>query len=133
MWRAGADAALAATAGWADLLADGQVMVAECITRRVAEWKAGLAGPAPPPVVEAAVNAAAVAWLAQCHAQQVLCAAPPAKRSGAFDRAAAANRQLQQAVRLVLDARTAADAATARTSAGGATAASGPRLFGGTG
>lgn len=133
VWRTGADAALATAAGWANLLSDRQAAVAECIARRVAEWKAGLAGPAPTPAVEAAVDAAAVAWLAERYAQRVLHAAPPNKRPAALEKLAAANRQLQQAIRLVFDARAAADAAVTRATVDTATTASGPQLFDGTG
>lgn len=93
VWRAVADAALAAAAGWANLLADGQAAVAECITLWAAEWKAGLAGPGPTPLVEAAADAAVVARLAVCYAQKALPAAPPARRA-ALDRLAAAGPRL---------------------------------------
>ncbi len=133
VWRVGADAELATSTGWANLLSDGQAAVNECVSRRVAEWKAGLAGPDPTPVVAAAVAAAAVAWLAGCYAQRVLHAAPPNKRPAALEKLAAANRQLQQAIRLVMDARAAADDAVTRATVDTATSVSGPRLFGGTG
>ncbi len=93
-------------------------------------WKAGLAGLDPTPLVTAAVDAAGVAWLAQRFAERELFQAGEKKRAAAVRQLAAANRQVQDAIRLVMAARAIADA-TANRAEDDNKVAGGPRLFGG--
>jgi hypothetical protein len=133
VWQTAARLAADTAAGWARLLGDGGTVTEACLRRELLAWKAGLAGPDPTPLVTAAVDAAGVAWLAQRFAERELFMVSDKKRAAALKQLAAANRQLQQAIRLVLDARAAAVAAVTRAPAAAAATASGPRLFGGTG
>ncbi len=96
----------------------------------VTAWKAGLAGPDPAPLVTAAVDAAGIAWLSQRFAEREVFQAGEKKRAAAVRLLGAANRQVQDALKLVLVARAAADA-TANRAEDENKVAGGPRLFDG--
>jgi hypothetical protein len=81
--------------------------------------------------VTAAVNTAGVAWLAQRHTERELFRAERGKRAVAVRQLSTVNRQVRDALKLVLEARRVADHAAAR--AADDTTAPGPRLFGGAG
>ena len=116
--------------GWARLLGDGQPVAEACLRREVTAWKAGLCGLEPTPLVTAAVDAAGVAWLAQRYAEREVFSSGEKKRTAALRQLAVANRQLQDAIKLVMVARSTSEAAVTRV-ADNNVVTSGPRLFGG--
>lgn len=132
VWQTAARLAADTSTGWARLLGDGGPVAEACLRRELASWKAGLAGPDPTPLVTAAVDAAGVVWLAQRYAEREFLRSEDKKRATASRQLTAANRQFQEAIKLVIAARATAGA-VANATAGGATTTSGPRLFGGVG
>ncbi len=130
VWQTAARLAADTAAGWARLLGDGGVVTEACLRREVLAWKAGLCGQDPTPLETAAVDAAGVAWLAQRFAEREAFRAGDNKRDAALKQLAAANRQVQESLKLVLVARAAADA-VANRAAEENKVSSGPRLFGG--
>jgi hypothetical protein len=131
VWETAARLYAYTAAGWARLLGDGGAVTEACLRREVMAWKAGLVGPDPTALVAAAVDAAGVAWLAQRYAEREVFGSDEKKRDAAVPRLTAANRQVQEAIKLVMVARAASDAAANRAADGNKVAA-GPRLFGGT-
>ena len=87
-------------------------------------------GPDPTPLVTAAVDAR-VAWLAERFAERDLFVATEKKRAASLQQLRTANRQVKDALRLVIASRPAADAAGSRAVADNKVP-SGPRLFKGT-
>jgi hypothetical protein len=130
VWQTAARLSADTAAGWARLLGDGGAVTEVCLRREMSLWKAGLAGPEPTPLVTAAVDAAGVVWLAQRFAERELFATSEKKRVVALRQLAAVNRQVQDALKLVMVARGAADVVANRASADNKVAA-GPRLFDG--
>lgn len=130
VWQTAARLAGDTAAGWARLLGDGGAVSEACLRQEVAAWKAGLSGLEPSPLITAAVDAAGVAWLAQRFAEREVFAASEKKRATAVRQLATANRQVQEALKLVLSVRAITDAAVLANKETPATA-SGPRLFGG--
>jgi hypothetical protein len=128
VWQTAARLSADTAAGWSRLLGDGGAVTESCTRREVTAWKAGLCGQDPAPLVTAAVDAAGVAWLAQRFAERELFGAGEKKRAAAVRQLAAANRQVQDALKLVMAARAAAESA-AKTSADSAAGATSPRLF----
>ncbi len=80
---------------------------------------------------DAAVEADGVAWLAQRFAEREVFAAGEKKRAAAVQQLRVANRQVQEAIKLIVVVRTTSDAAVLAIK--DTPAASGPRLFGGAG
>ncbi len=132
VWQTAARLSADTAAGWARLLGDGGAVTEGCLRREVANWKAGLCGLEPSPLVTAAVDAAGVAWLGQRFAEREVFAYGEKKRSPAVRQLSAANRQVQESLKLVMAARAVADAAANRA-ADDNKVAGGPRLFGGAG
>ncbi len=132
VWQTAARLAADTAAGWARLLGDGGPVTEACLRRELAACKAGLAGTEPTPLVTAAVDAAGIAWLSQRFSEREAFRAGDKKRAAAVRQLAAANRQVQEALKLVVVARSAAAAAAARSTDDGATGVNGPRLFDGT-
>ncbi len=130
VWQTAAQLAADTAAGWARLLGDRGAVSESCMRRKLAAWKAGLAGPDPAPLVTAAVDAAGAVWLAQRYAEREAFRAGDKKRAAAVRQLAATNRQVQDALKLVLVARAAADAAANRA-ADDNNVGNGPRLFDG--
>ncbi len=131
VWQTAARLSADTAAGWARLLGDGGPVTEACLRREVSAWKTGLVGPEPTPLVAAAVDAAGVAWLAQRYAERELFTVGDKKRAAAVKQLAAANRQVQDAIKLVMAARAIADAAANRAEDENKVAG-GPRLFDGT-
>ncbi len=128
VWQTAARLSADTAAGWARLLGDGGAVTEACLRREVTVWKARLAGPDPTPLVTAAVDAAWAVWLAQRYAERELFTVGDKKQAAAVKQLAAANRQVQDAIKLVMAARAIADATTNRATADNKVAA-GPRLF----
>ncbi len=105
-------------------------MTEACLRRELIAWKAGLAGPVPTPLVTAALEVAGVAWLAQRYVERELFSVGEKKRAAAVRQLAAANRQVQDASKLVMAARAIAEATTIRA-VDKSNVAGGPRLFDG--
>ncbi len=131
VWQTAARLAADTAAGWARLLGDGGPVTKACLRREVLAWKAGLAGPEATPLVTAAVDAAGVAWLSQRFAEREAFRAGDKKRAAAVRQLSAADRQVQEALKLVMVARAAADVTVNRAEDENKVAG-GPRLFGGT-
>ena len=131
VWQTAARLSADTAAGWGRLLGDGGAVTEGCLRREVAAWKAGLCGPDPAPLLTATVDAAGAVWLAQRFAERELFAAGEKKRCVVVRQLATANRQLQEAIKLVLVARAATAAAAARPGGDESTGVDGPRLFGG--
>jgi hypothetical protein len=68
VWRKAGDLAAHVEVAWLELLAGGDPTARECLARRLAEWKADLAGPAPTPMERLLVERAAACWLQVQHA-----------------------------------------------------------------
>jgi hypothetical protein len=131
VWQTAARLSSDTASGWGRLLGDGGAVTEACLRREVLAWKAGLAGPDPTPLVTAAVDAAGVAWLSQRFAEREVFAAGDKKRAAAVRQLAAANRQVQEAIKLVIIARSTAESAKKQSPNSAAAGATGPRLFGG--
>ncbi len=131
VWQTAARLSSDTASGWGRLLGDGGAVTEACLRREVLAWKAGLAGPDPTPLVTAAVDAAAVAWLAQRFAEREVFQAVDKKRTAAVKQLGMANRQLQDAIKLVIIARSTAESAKKQSPNSAAAGATGPRLFGG--
>ncbi len=69
VWRQAGDLNRASADRWTDLLACGNALYKESVTRFVADWKGRLGGADPTPTETALVDAAAAARLAMAHAE----------------------------------------------------------------
>ena len=117
-------------AGWARLLGDGGAVSEACMRRELASWNAGLCGQESTPLVKAAVDAAGVAWLTQRYAEREVFTTGEKKRATAVRQLEMANRQVQEAITLVLAARAASRAVADRVT-GGHHVATGPGCWAG--